>query len=205
MATPGPTQTRIVNGALAELGSTEKITSIDDPTSNSAKRAFAVWPEVLLDLLSRHPWNFALRRAELNVATATPAFGYERQFQLPSGCVRWLPAARDDDDFEEAEREGNFLLTNADTLRIRYIALIDDVTVWPPAFVRAMTLMLAAAMAEGVTQSEGIKDRLAQRAEDQIAKAKRIDGLETGRTRRGRVSVQSSWLQSRNRSAYGRY
>jgi hypothetical protein len=208
MAMPGsPTQTRIVNGALAELGSTERLTSMDDPTSNSAKRAASLWPEVLRDLLSRHPWNFALRRRALNASSEVPSHGWERKFKLPEDCIRWLPGSLTDDDYRDAEREGDYLLSDAEApLACRYIAYVEDVTVWPPAFVRAMTLLLGAAMAEGVTQSEGIKDRLAERAEAQIRTAKRIDGLETGRTRRSTIApIFSSWLQARNRPARGRY
>ncbi len=198
MSTP-PTPTRIVNAALAELGSVTRITSIDDPT-NIALAARTLWPDVLRELLALHPWNFALRRAPLNAAGAAPEFGYLRKFQLPADCVRWLPHAVGTPDYALCEREGDFLLSDAVApLNIRYIAYVDTPAKWPPLFASAMTFRLAASMAEGVTQSEGIKDRLLDRAERAIGKAKRVDGLETGAQRRGRVAFSGGWLDRRNR------
>lgn len=187
--------TGIVNAALAELGSTEKITSFDDATSGVGRRARALWSDILRELLYQHPWNFAIRRATLNPHGDVPAYGVARQFQLPVDCLRWLPEG--DATARRVEREGDKLLTDADTLAIRYIAFLDDPSVWSPLFVRAMTLALAAAMAEGVTQSEGIKDRLAERAEMTLRKAKRADGLESGDRRRGQVQARSDWLTAR--------
>lgn len=202
MTTTPPGQTRIVNAALAELGSTTRITSIEDP-GNVALTARTLWPDVLRELLSLHPWNFAIRRKALNAAGEAPDFGYARKFQLPIDCVRWLPAAIGSSDWHACEREGNFLLTDAVApLNIRYIAYADEPAHWPPPFATAMTLRLAASMAETVTQAEGTKDRLLDRAEAALRKAKRVDGLETGPHRRNRKSFTGGWLDRRNR-AYG--
>lgn len=194
------TQTSILLGALAELGSTDRPTSIDDTTSGPAKRAKVLWNDIVRELLAAHPWNFAIQRKALNATGTAPEHGYARAFQLPGDCVRWLPGAASDPDFALAEQEGNLLLSDAtEPLNIRYVALNDDIARWPPGFVTAVKLSLAASLAEGVTQSEGIKDRLLQRAADALREGKRQDGLATGRRRRGGVVAQSNWLGARNR------
>ena len=206
MAQDLSTQTGIVNAALARLGSTERLTSIDDPTSSSAARARAVWGDLRRMLLSRHPFNFAIQRHLLNEDGDVPVFGWERQYRVPAGYVRWLPPAEGDADFHEGEREGDMILTNRrGPLPVRCIMDMVDVATWSPAFVMAMTVGLAEWLVMGVTESVGMTDRLVEIAERAIKLAKRIDGLETGRRQRGSVVVHSSWLSARSRSFHGRY
>ena len=135
MASVPATQTSIVNQALAELGSTEIITSTDiDTSSNSAQRALQLWDGIVRDLIVSHPWNFAIRRVDLNEAGGDAlAFGYQRRFNLPNDCARWLPAAEASRDWRRAEREGNQLLADCVApFPCRYIAMIDDPAKWPP-------------------------------------------------------------------------
>lgn len=206
MAQDLSTQTGIVNAALARLGSTERLTSIDDPTSNSAGRARAVWGDLRRMLLSRHPFNFAIRRAMLNEDGVVPPFGWQRRFHLPEDCLRWLPPAEGDAGSFDGEREGDFILTNRSApLPVRYIADMPDVSAWSPSFVMAMTVALAEWLAMGITESVGMTDRLVEIADRAIKLAKRLDGLETGRRQRGSVVVHSSWLTARGRSFHGRY
>lgn len=200
MASEAPNQTRILNAALARLGSTERLTSIDDSSSNSARRAKAVWDDMRRALIVRHPWNFAIRRVMLNASATAPAFGYARQFQLPAGCLRWLPPALGRPGYFEGELEGGAILTDAEApLPCRFLIDVTEVAAWSPMFVTAATIFLAAWLNEGVTQSGPKTDRLEELAAQAVREAKRIDGLETGANRRGAVTVQSSWLSARNR------
>lgn len=198
-----PNQTRIVNAALARLGSTERLSSIDD-SSNSARRAKAVWDDMRRALLVRHPFNFAIKRVLLNAAAEAPAFGWDRQFSLPADCLRWLPPAHGSAEWYAGEREGDAILTNAAApLKFRYIADVAEVPKWSPMFISAATIFIAGWINEGVTQSNTKQQGLDEMADKAIREAKRIDGLETGSTRRGNVVVQSRWLTARNRSTHG--
>lgn len=194
MRNDAASHTSVANAALAELGSTENLTSFALDQSSSAFRARALWQGILMAALARHPWNFAIRRATLNPGALVDGI---RSWQLPQDCVRWLP----DDAVATMEREGDTLVgRDRDALHIRYIAYVDDPALWSPGFVRVMTLQLAAAMAEGVTQSEGIKNALLERGEMEMRAARRVDGLETGARRRSGVTVRSDWLNARSRS-----
>jgi hypothetical protein len=199
-----PSKEKIINAALVRLGNNERITSIDQGT-NTAARFAAIWDLVRRALLNRHPWNFAISRAALNAAATAPAFGWDRQFQLPQGCLRWLGPARGEADYFEAEREGDYLLTDAEApLNIRYIVDHDDVTRWSAGFVEAMTHTLAGWVAEGVTQSGRIAERADAIAAEAVRIAKRIDGLESTAPSRTSPVVRSDWLAARNRPWTGR-
>lgn len=192
-----PTQTRIVNAAMAELGSQARVVTIDDDLP-VARQAKALWDETLRLLLAEHPWNFAIRHAELNANAAAPANGWNYGFDLPADCLRMLPGGPEfSDEWNRGEREGDTYYTDGEaTLPVRYISSEAGGTVsrWPPHFVHAMTLMMAERLAETVTQSEGIKDRLRERAAEALRRAKRVDGLETGYTERRQATARSDWL-----------
>lgn len=203
MPIAAPSQTDIVNGALAELGSTEVLLSIDG-NSNSARRVRQFWPEVLRTMLADHPWNFALKRTYLLEDGTPPDFGFKRRFRLPVDLVRWLPFAEGDDAYRRAEREGSFLLADEPgPMPCRYIAYVDDTSTWPPHFATAMKFALAASLAEGITQSESIKDRMVERMREALSRAKRRDGLETGHSERSRPTVSSRWLRARQGAYLG--
>lgn len=205
MAEAATSQVGIVNAALARLGSTDRLTSIDD-NHNSAKRAKAAWRDLRRALLIRHPFNFAIGRARLNEDATPPAFGWRARFALPADCVRWLPPAPGDRGYFDGEREGDFILTNARApLPCRYIRDVEEVPSWSPGFVMAMTIGLAQWISMGITESVGMQDRLDQIADRAIREAKRVDGLETGRRQRGAAMVHSDWLTARNRPNFGRY
>lgn len=200
-----PSQTSIVNAALARLGSTDRVTSIDS-ASTVAKAAAALWDQLLRDALT-YPWNFATRTARLNPTVVTDKRGYARAYTLPADCLRWLPPVPEDDFVEagawfEGVQEGNLILTDAGApLRVRFVssAVADDPGKWPADFIEAFSLQLAWDMAEAVTGSQGIKDRLEVRAKEAWAKAKRHDASASPRGGREAVTVRSTWLGAMHR------
>ena len=201
-----PTQARICNAALAELGSSERIVALASDAGTVASQLRALWDETLRLLLAEHPWNFAIKRATLNASSPDPTTTWERAFTLPADCLRLLPGGPEHSDtWNEGEREGNLYLTDGEApLTVRYISgeAGDTVSRWPPHFVHAFTLMLAERMAEAITQSESIKDKMETKAEKALIKAKRINGLETGYTHRAQATVRSDWLSARTRPYY---
>lgn len=199
-----PNPTNILNTALARIGSTERVTSFDDSTSNSAKRAQMIWDQLRRALLVRHPWNFAVGRETLNEASTVPAFGWLHQYAIPATCLRWLPPAKGDDGYFEGEREGNYILTNrVAPLPVRCIYDITDATKWSAGFVAAMEVALAAFLASPVTESVALAQFLDNVATEAVRVGKRIDGLETGRRTRRPARTESAWLGARNRGSYG--
>lgn len=196
-----PSQTGIVNDAAARCGSTERIQSIDGG-STLAKAAKAVWDGVVRSTLADHPWNFALRRVQLN-AGPTPAFGFDFSYALPADCLRWLPPAREDGcNYFVGVLEDDAILTDAEApLPVRYISSepLDDWSHWPAPFVEAVTKAMAEALAEPLTASQSVGDRATEKAQAALKKAKRRDGLESGNRSASQVTAKSNWLQARFR------
>lgn len=199
---PAPaSQASIVNAAAARLGATERIVSLADDDSNLARHARVLWDEALRTLIAEHPWNFAVARANLNAAATAPLFRFERAFTLPADCARLLPPSPEDrGDWWEGEVEGGAILSDAEApLPIRYISRTraDQVALWPAHFALAMTMMLAASLAEPLTGSQSIAATMRDQADEALRKAKRRDALENGGRQRRQVSASSDWLAGR--------
>ncbi len=197
-----PTQAGIVNMAAAMLGSSSRVTSIED-NGNLARHARAFWHLALREALADHPWNFALARAVLNEAGSKPPFGFDRAFALPADCLRWLPPGPDEHIYFEAVQEGDLLLTNSDApLPVRYISLTkgEPIATWPAHFATAMAAKLAQHLAEPISQSETVDSKSWDKAEAAFRRAKRIDALSSGQKNRASVSARSRWLQASRRS-----
>lgn len=195
MASP-VTQTDIVNGAAALLGSSERVTSIDGD-STLARHAKATWDATMRALLADHPWNFAIKRATLNVGTA-PVFGYDYTFALPADCLRFLSAVDADGDEIEALCEGGLLLTDSETVNVRYLSSehVTGTSHWPPHLCKAAEYALAAALAEALTSSESVASRMRDEASDHMRRARRVDGLESQDSRQRNIRVRSNFLQA---------
>lgn len=201
-----PTQTGTINAALALLGSTARISNINDP-GGPAQHAREHWDRLLRVMLADHPWNFAIARAELNEAAPAPQFGYAHAFTLPDDCARWLPPSVDDADWFAGVLEGpDQILTDAAApLPVRYVsrALGEQVARWPAWFEDAMVAAMAEALAEPITQSESVREAMGERARAKLAKAKRKDALESGGRRRISVDARSRWGAARSRPYTG--
>jgi hypothetical protein len=199
-----PTRIRIYNRALALLGSANRSTSeTDGKTWTDTLNEH--WPQAVRELIAEHPWNFAIKRAALNESEdETPAIDSDSGFYtLPADCLRWLPWSRDNCHYFEGEQEaGGILAASGAEINVRYIALIEDVTKWPPHFVSLMAYRLAYDAAEALTQSSSITKarREAYLGVDgeggQLAKAKRADALASGDRSRGNVVTRSRALSA---------
>ncbi len=200
MANIVTSQTRIANRAFILLGTTARITSVDDPDP-LAIQTKDLWHESRRQILVAHPWNCAIRRARLNKAGTVPAFGYSAQFQLPADNLRWLPWVTGDCDWFEGEEEGGAILSNeAGPINIRYIADIEDVTKWSAHVQLLMAYRLAWDLCESATQISGNVDeaRIAYEGQDgrggYLAEARRLDGMATGRRANDSARAGSRWL-----------
>lgn len=199
-----PSQTRTCNMALAYLGESHRINSIDDGTP-LAKLFDQVWDEALREVLTDHPWNTALRRLNVPVSATYVPDGtqYTQAFEKPGDCLRWLPYRPDHPDYFAGEEEGDYILSNAAApIVLRYIALVDDIAKWSEGMRTALAAKLAAKLAKPITGQTGMMDRMAKLYAEELSTAKRQDGAASGERGRGLVS-RSDWLGARNRTWNG--
>lgn len=204
MSSSAPTsQTEIINGALADLGSRSRINSISDP-GNVAIQARTHWDAVVRETLPRHTWNHAITRDLLPLQEIlAEGLGWKYAYLIPPDCARWLVPGREDGDlFFEGEEEGGRILTDREApLPLRFVSfkLGADTSRWRPHFTAVIRTEMAARMADAITQSETVVQRTREMADAELKRGKRADGLATGRTQRGGVSVKSDWLIARGR------
>src|SRR5690606_36539566 len=157
-------ETNIINAAFDLLDEEVAIDPSDD-------RAPVRWmkrnyPLVRDAILRRHPWNFAVARASLPELSDEPAFGWERQFQLPADCLRLLPLTwqgKMNGEPIKHEVEGRRILTNAEApLKIRYIRRVEDTSLFDPLFVQLLAAELAVRAANWITGKQSYAERLGQ-------------------------------------------
>lgn len=184
------TVVEIVNQALVELGGGAELIEALDEDSANARNANAIWATVRDSLLAMHPWNFALKRAEVDADAGEPAFGWLRRFALPADCLQVfrlndMPARR-----LPWEIEGGFLLTDEATpVNMRYIARIEETADWSAAFTDAVAGEIAARLAITVANSQTSAAEARKEAERRLREARWVDAREQGALERppGRI------------------
>lgn len=167
------TKIDICNSALIKIGQS-RISSITEDTKAAifCNQQYATLRD---EVLYSHPWNFAVRRVELGLLATAPAFEFDNQFQLPSNCLRVLET--DDTDMIYVI-EGRNLLTNWDTVKIKYIERITDESQFNPAFAEALALRMAWDLAYPLVESVSLQDRMAAAYEAFLAQARSFDAQE---------------------------
>ena len=141
-------ETDICNLALAELNAD---TILDLTEDNKAGRLCNRFYAPTRDMvLAAHPWNFAIRRAELAiVSTEDPAYEFENAFQKPSGCIRVIDTNQLDSELWRAEKD--MILSNSATFKIRYIFQETDTAKFSQMFIDALTYRMASRLAYPLT------------------------------------------------------
>lgn len=135
-------------------------------------------------LLRQHPWNFAIKRAELAASSEAPLFGATAQFPVPSDFLRLLRVVDSDNRIISSDayffENRNIMYRWADdaTARIIYITDEEDVTKFDNLFIDLLAVEIAMSIAYLVTQNNANVDRLAGIRKTLISAAKSIDGQE---------------------------
>lgn len=167
----------ICSNALLLLGDAP-ISSFDE--ENDRTRAVSNLYTYKRDRVLRlHTWNCATKRIVLSPDVALPAFDWGYQFQLPSDYLRTVSVglSGDLDDFQIENRK---ILMNRNVCYLRYIWRNEVEADWDSLLVDAMTQVMVAALAYGITKSTS-----KQATEEEIIKqvlktARTIDGQESG-------------------------
>lgn len=169
----------IVNLALARLGDSATVTSIDPPEGSAqAEQAKRFYPIARDNLLELHPWNFATKRISLAATSDIAPDAWAFTYSLPSNYIRALAVYPEETNSEadqqpfiiETNQAGQLVLfTNVENATLKYISLITDTTKFSPLFVNALSFMLASYLAGslikgdmGMKVSEGMYNKAMQ-------------------------------------------
>jgi len=127
----------IANIALVGLRATT-INSFEDETTE-ASVIKVLWDNIRQSELSKHPYNFAIKRSKLARLSNEPLFGYQYQYQLPVDCLRVIKV-EDNVDYK-LEKDGR-ILTNAESVELKYVYDNEDVSTWSASFSALMAAKL---------------------------------------------------------------
>lgn len=174
------------NSALQKLGAA-RILSLDD-NSHEARQCSVAFDSNRRSELRKHNWNFAIKRVTLAPDATAPAFGFTYAFTIPSDCLKILKPNDYDLDWV---LEGRKILTNlGNTLELRYVSDVTDVTQWDAAFYDMFSISLAIDMCEAITNSTGKRQALGQEYKDAVGQARRNNAFE----QLAGVSPEDSWI-----------
>lgn len=169
------TAVSICSNALLMLGD-KPINSLQE-SSDRARLAANLWPDMRDFVLRAHPWNCATKRVMLNPQAQAPDFDFEYSFLLPGDWLRTLQVGQRGER-PEYQIEGRTILMHENVCRLRYIWRNDNPATWDALLVHAMTLVMKSAFAYPITQAGSI-EQLAQAVLAPILKqARAVDGQE---------------------------
>lgn len=166
---------------LLQGGSVSDITS----ATTSIEEVCSRWYDhTRRKLLRQHPWNFAIRRAELSASTTDPLFGASKQFPVTADFLRLLRVVDEDNRIIGADayffenRQIMLRWSDEDLVRIIYISDEEDVTKFDDLFIDLLATEIAISLAYLVTQNNSNIERLQAIRKTLISAAKSIDGQE---------------------------
>lgn len=169
-----PSETDLCNDALAQIGENE-ITAIDDETVN-ANRCLRFLPGVRDEILRKHLWNFAMKRVTPALSATAPVSRFSYAYAIPADCLRVVRLGTDDDVMWKIE--GRFLVTDAESITIVYIARIEDPNVWDSIAYQAISTRLASKLAGSIKRDVKLAAGLYELSKEIMSDALTVDGQE---------------------------
>lgn len=166
-------EVEICNVALSRLGAS-RITSLTEGTSE-AKLCNTVFDDVVEEVMNEGAWTTLIRRADLNRLTVAPEFEYSYQFQLPTD-PKILRIISTNDDYSPYSIEGDKLLTDNSSVKIKYIARITDTNEFGPNLQRAVLSRLTAELCYPITGSKDMSEQLYNKYLSDLSSALSADG-----------------------------
>jgi hypothetical protein len=154
----------IVNLALARLGDSATVTSIDPPEGSAqAEQAKRFYPIARDNLLELHAWNFATKRISLAATSDIAPDAWAFTYAVPSNYIRALAVYPEQTNSEadqqpfiiETNELGQLVLyTNVENATLKYISLITDTTKFTPLFINTLSFMLASFLAGSLIKGD---------------------------------------------------
>lgn len=169
-------ETQICNDALIICGA-NKIAALTDNTKE-AKLCNEQYEKVRDQLLQSHPWNFAIKRAEIAADPALPTgwWDWTSAFTLPVDCLRVIQVQSE--DYTDWSVEGSKIFSNVDTIRIKYIRRETDTTKFSKGFEMALAYAIADRINYALAQSTPLSNRIKTDFENRLSEARSYDGQE---------------------------
>lgn len=156
------TQTQICNQALGRVGA-QSIMDINDGDSKGARVCLNFYEGAVREVAAAGDWKCLKKRATFSQLATAPAFEWAYQYQLPADFISLVELNGVDyhgQPSDDWDIEGRVLLTDAEEAKARYIAYVEDATVWDQLFTEAVIVLLASKIAVPIRQDEGLAQAL---------------------------------------------
>lgn len=151
-------KTDICNRALIKLGKAT-IRDIDTDETPQGTLCKAVYVSMLDEVLRQAEWNFAVSRQALNKdASGFPLYEWAYRFILPTNPpVIKIISVQNNIPFKI---EGNYLVSNSDSIKLKYIARITDPNLYDSLFINVLVLRLAYEISFSLTSQTSLSDNI---------------------------------------------
>lgn len=160
----------IASNALILIGD-NPISSFTEPGAG-ATAAANLYPVTYEQLLSEHPWTFALKEQKLNQLSQAPdsLTNWKFAYQNPTDLIRYWSIM----PYSNYAMVGNLTYSNQNELLARYIFKVAESQL-PPHFQKALEYKLAADFALLVTEDVNKSQVFEQKYRTAIGQARSID------------------------------
>jgi hypothetical protein len=168
----------ICNMALAHLGETPNLSSINPPEGSahaeSCARFYPIARDVALEAIN---WPFAMARVVLAELTPSPASSeWQFAYALPADYVKAVgvvqPGVTDEEQFSSRfVIEGSVIYTNAPEATLRYVRKLTDTTKWSASFAQAVSWLLASYLAGAICEDKSVKNWAYEMYREEIARS----------------------------------
>ena len=163
----------ICNGALNQLGASTILSLTED--SKNARLCNARYTQVRDSLFRSHPWNCLQKRVQLAADTTAPAWGFTSAYTLPADCLRLLRIL----DYDSNHKvEGRKILTNNSSMKILYVARIEDPNEYDELLRETISAALAADIAYAITSSNPVSINMYNLYQTKLKDARFVDATE---------------------------
>ena len=176
-------ETLICNMALAALGA-KRLNDVETDKSTEAIQCRTHYVQTRDALLRSHWWRFASARDTLSEDATPPDFEWDNQFILPKDFMRFKSFFDDNGTPNNTivfpfAIEGQRLLTNENTVEIRYVKKVEDPTEFDPLFIEALVAHLAVKMVMPLTQERLLRRELIETLREVMSRVRLVDKQET--------------------------
>ncbi len=192
-------ETSICNQALGRIGALRIEGNVETEDSVHAIQCRLHYEQTRDSLIRSYSWRFASERATLSAGT-TPDFEWSNAFTLPTDFMflKSIYEGRFSSiNFRNYAIEQNEILTNEDTMEIRYTKKVTDVSEFDSLFVKVLILLLADVLIGPLAGGDPrIQKKIDETLDELMPAVRALDGQETNTA--GRVE-SVTWNDARFR------
>lgn len=165
----------ICNRALQIIGADDRIISITED-SRLARACNSCYDITRDTEQQKYFWRFCEKRVILAPDTDAPAFGFAKQYTIPSDCLRVMKQQEYGNDWVIS---GTKIMTDRDptSIQLRYIARVEDPALFPPLFAEALAARIGMNIAEQITNSSTKFEMAASIYKETVSEARRADAF----------------------------